>query len=469
MFKNLTIMAVILAFTGCTMFHPESRAPGPIPMPENFSINSADNPISNQWWKTFESDELNSLIEEALSGNFDIRTAWSRLKQADALMRQSNADLLPSISYSGGADKSWIKTETDAGAVNHSDSKTLSAGLAASYEVDLWGKINAQRQSQMLELNAVKEDLDAAAVTVTANIISTWIDILTIRQQINILNDQIRINKNLLDLEGLRFANGKASALDLSQQRQALASARAYLPPLQLSEQQNLNALAILLGRSSSQGLTVSQQELPGLISIPKTGIPADLLASRPDVRAAGLRLLSSDWDVSAAKANMLPSISISANGTFSSNTLDLLFSNWVSSLAAGITGPLFDSGKRSAEVDRMKAAVEIALTDYARTVAEAIQDVEDGLLTETHQTQYIKLLEDQLNASRLTLKDARIQYINGQDNYLSYLTAWTSVQSLERQVIAEKAALIKNRVDLYRAVGGDWARNLAARDTEKS
>ncbi len=469
MFKKYIIVAAILSFSGCAMFQPENSRLSSLEVPESFSLYAGDKSIQSEWWKAFDSAELNSLVEEALSGNFDIQTAWSRLKQADALARQARANLMPSLSYSGGAEKSWVQTKGDNTGTVRTDSENYNAGLAASYEIDLWGRLNAQRQSQLLEFNAVREDLATAAVTVTANVISTWIDILSTRRQIAILNEQIRINESLLELENLRFANGKASALDLSQQREALAAAKAKLPPLQLTEQQNLNALAILLGRSSAQGLSVAQEDLPELISVPETGLPTDLLASRPDVRAAGLRLFSADWQVSAAKADLFPSISISANGIFSSDSLDLLFSNWVSSLAASITGPLFDAGKRSAEVDRFRAAAEESLTSYAQTIAEAIQEVEDGLITEKRQNEYIALLEDQLNASRLTLKDARLQYINGQDNYLSYLTAWTSVQTLERQVVQEQATLIKNRVDLYRAVGGDWIRNLTSRDTENS
>jgi outer membrane protein, multidrug efflux system len=469
MIKNFIIMAVILIFTGCAAFQPKGRPLNPLEIPGSFSLQSEDNSIPNQWWKSFGSGELNNLVGEALSGNFDIQTAWSRLKKANALLRQAGADLMPSLNYSGSAEKSWQQTKGDNTDSIRTDSENYSAGLAASYEVDLWGRLNAQRQSRLLEYAAARDDLTAAAVTVTANVVSTWIDILSTRHQIAILNEQIRINEELMKLENLRFINGKASALDFSQQREALAAAKAKLPPLRLAEQQKLNALAVLLGRSSAQGLTVARQDLPELIPVPGTGLPAGLLASRPDVKAAGLRLHSADWQVSAAKANLFPSISISANGTFSNDSFDLLFSNWVSVLAASITGPLFDSGKRSAEVDRLRAAAEESLTDYARTIAEAIREVEDGLITEKRQNEYIKLLEDQLSASRLTLKDARLQYINGQDNYLSYLTAWTSVQSLERQLVQEQATLIKNRVDLYRAVGGDWTYKLTSRDRENS
>ena len=469
MVKKITIMLVILVASGCTAFHPKSRPLNPMEMPESFSLYSSGNSIQTRWWESFGDADLNRLVAEALSGNFDIQTALSRLKQANAVLRQTGANLSPSLTYSGSAEKSWIQTESEAGETTHSDTESFSIGLAASYEIDLWNRLGALHKAELLEFDATREDLAAAAATVTSEVVSTWIDILATRRQIAILKEQIKINEKLMDLESLRFENGKATALDLSQQREALAAAKAKLPPLQLSEQQNLNALAILLGRSSAQGLSVDRQDLPELISIPDTGLPADLLASRPDVRAAGLRLSSADWQVSAAKADLLPAISISANGIFSADSLDLLFSNWVSTLAASITGPLFDAGKRSAETERLRAAAEISLTDYARTVAEAIQEVENGLITETRQNEYITLLEDQLGASRLTLKDARLQYMNGKDNYLSYLTAWTSVQSLERQVVQEQATLIKNRVDLYRAVGGNWSRELTPDNTENT
>lgn len=463
MFRIYSIAALVMIFAGCTLFQPQTRPSTPLGLPEKYSLYSADEPGPGQWWRSFGSAELNRLVDEALSGNFDIQTAWSRLKQADATARQAGAALKPTMDYNGGAEKSWLQAKSAGTETQHSDTQTWSAGLGASYEVDLWGRLDALRRSEALGLQAAREDLEAAAVTVSAEVVTTWIDILAARRQIAILQDQIQINQSLLKLQQLRFVNGKASALDVSQQSEVLAAAKAKLPMLQLTEQQQLNALAVLLGRSGAQSLSIVQQYLPGLIPIPGAGLPADLLAARPDVRAAGLRLRMADWKVCAARADRLPSITLSADAAFSSDAFHLLFSNWVSTLAAGITGPLFDAGYRSAEVDRTRAVAEEYLADYARTVAVAVREVEDSLATEKRQSEYIVLLEDQLKASRLSLKDARIQYMNGQNNYLDYLTAWTSVQDLERQLVEEQATLIKNRVDLYRTIGGDWTRELVA------
>jgi outer membrane protein TolC len=224
---------------------------------------------------------------------------------------------------------------------------------------------------------------------------------------------------------------------------------------LQANERQLHNLLAVLSGRTAIEDL--GQETLPEIIPLPSTGVPADLLAARPDIQAAGLRLQSTDWVVSAARADRLPNLTISSRAAFSSGHLDLLFDNWIMSLAGSIAGPLFDAGQRSAEVDRTRAVAEEALADYARTVSEAIREVEDNLEAEMRQQEYIALLGDQLDATRVTLKDARLQYQNGQSNYLAYLTAWNSVQSLERQMAEETAARIKYRVALYRALGKHW------------
>jgi NodT family efflux transporter outer membrane factor (OMF) lipoprotein len=469
MIRPFFIILTTLTVTGCTLFQPTVRSDAPIALPERYSLYTSADPGPGRWWEAFYSDSLNRLVEEALAGNFDVRTAWARLRQADAVARQAGADLKPTVDAVAGADKSWQQTKADNTGTRHTESDTFSGGLSAAYELDLWGRLDALRRSEVLELDAVREDLDAAAVTVSAAVVTAWIDILSSRRQIDILAEQIDINQRMLKLQELRFVNGQANALDVSQQKEALAAAKAKRPTLELDEQIQRNALAVLLGRAGSADLSIGGSTLPDLIPLPKTGLPADLLAARPDVRAAGLRLKAVDWQVSAARADRLPAITLSADAAFSSDALDLFFSNWITTLAASITGPIFDGGGRAAEVERTRAAADEALTAYAQTVAEAIGEVEDSLVTETRQAEYIKLLEEQLGASQTTLKSAHLQYMNGQDNYLDYLTAWTSVQDLQRQLVDEQATLLKNRVTLYRTLGGDWTGTLIGeRATEK-
>jgi NodT family efflux transporter outer membrane factor (OMF) lipoprotein len=460
--RMMLITALLLTVTGCAGIQPEQRSPAPIDMPGQYTLYTHGEKGPDRWWQAFGSPELNHLVDEALTRNFSIQSAWARLRQASALARQAGASLMPAFDYSAGAETARRQIKmSSGGSTDTTGYETWDMGLAASYEVDLWGRLQSRRQAEVVTAQAAKEDLDAAAVSVAGEVVDTWIDIMAVRQKIVILQQQIKANTTLLDLQWLRFANGKAGALDVSQQRQALASVKADLPLLQLYERQRVNQMVLLLGRASAGGLALTQNTMPELIPIPIVGLPVDLLASRPDIRAAGLRLQSADWNVSAVRADRLPAIALSARAVFSSGSLDLLFSNWVASLAAGITGPVFDAGRRAAEVDRVRAVAQERLNDYAGIVAMAVKEVENSLVGELRQREYLDLLEDQLNASRLTLKDAGLQYRNGQSDYLSYISALTSIQNLERQMVEEQANLIKYRVLLYRTLGGDWTGHL--------
>lgn len=469
MIRIAGIVLISLLF-GCAAFDLQEHKQTPLEIPDKYELYSNGDTSMGTWWHVFESPELNSFIAEALTQNFDIQTVWARLKQAQAVARQVGAQNLPAVNYDleGGKSRSQTKATENAPTLI-TEQESWRSGLAASYEIDLWGRVRAEQQAEIAQAEAVREDLDAAAVTVAGEVITTWLDIIATRRKMVILREQIRTNETLLELQKLRFANGMAKGLDVSQQKQTLASAKSEMPLLELAEQQLISRLALLLGRASSQDLQIHQDSLPFLIALPPTGLPADLLASRPDVRAAGLRLRSADWEVSAARANRLPSLSLSASTTFSSGSVDLLFDNWVASLTASISGPLFDAGRRKAEVARTRAVAEERLAAYAQTVARAIKEVEDYLVAEKYQQAYLVLLTDQLNAARLTLKDASLQYQNGKSDYLSYLLAWNSIQSLERQMVAEKTTLIKNRLGLHRAVGGAWTQKLIHNDIPES
>lgn len=463
MARSILILFVLI-LGGCAPFSPLPRPDAPLEMPRAYTLFTPGAKPPDQWWQAFGSPELNELVDAALAANFDIRDAWARLKQAHATARKINATEKPVLEFDTSAQYNRMQSrDSSRDDPRTTDNQSWRMGLAAAYEVDLWGRLDAQRQSEAANLQATRLDLESAAVTVSAQVASTWIDLLATRQNISILENQIQTNVTLLNLQRLRFSNGRAKALEVSQQRQALAAARAERPLLQRNEQLLINSLALLVGKATPGSLSINGQRLPSLIALPATGLPADLLSARPDVRAAGLRLHAADWRVSAARADRLPNMTLSAQAAFSSGSLDLLFDNWIATLAGSITGPIFDGGRRSAEVSRTRAVAEERLSNYARTVAVAVKEVGDSLVGEDRQRAYIHLLKDQLRAARLTRKDARLQYRNGQSDYLSYLTAWNAVQRLERQLVDEEATLIKNRVALYRTLGGDWTGRIVA------
>lgn len=459
--KTLFMLFATVVLSGCAIFSPAERTQSPVPLPEEYSLYEPSRGAPEEWWQTFQNEELNSLVATALSGNFDVQVAWARLKQARALAIKSGATRLPSLDLDGGytGQRSYQQPSRDADHVL-SETEKYSLGLAAQYELDLWGRIASSEKAAELTAQASREDLEAAGITVAASVVETWTDLMAVRAEISILAEQIKVNEMLSSLQELRFAKSMASALDVTQQRGILAGSQAELPLLQAQERVLLNKLAVLVGKAPGT-LRVRGGEIPELPGLPEAGLPADLLASRPDVRAAGLRLHAADWEVSVARADRLPALRLTGRAAYESGRFDLLFNNWVASLTAGLTGPIFDAGLRRAEVDRTRAVAEENLANYSKTVLSAVQEVEDSMANEHHQREYIYRLQQRLTLSKEALSEARLRYLMGQSDYLRFLTELLNEQSLERNLSQERAKLVKYRVNLYRALGGDWTRRM--------
>lgn len=457
MMRRIVCVAVALAFllTGCRTMGDGKTKFSPVTVPAAYSTPGNDTPPDEKWWAMFSNNELNTLIAEARENNFDLKTLRARIAQASAILKKERASLLPGLDYSFGGQKkgTQVKTSRSSSSV-YDGSHSWDASLSGSWTPDIWGENDASVQSRQFNVTAAQSDLAYTGRELAAQLAGIWIDIIAVRKKKKILASQIRVNAQQLDLQKLRYTNGKANALDVSQQREALAEVRSQGPLLEREEQLLFNALAFLSGRSSTKGFSVTTTEFPDLKMIPSLGVPADLLGSRPDIRAARQRLSSSQWQVAAAEADLLPSLALTANALFSSGKLDLLFSNWVATLTAALAGPIFDGGYKKAEIERVNAAAEEQLSLYARTVAQAIRQVEDSLVTIATQDDFIRLLEEELSLARLTLKDAQLQYWNGKSSYLNYLTVLTRVEQLERQLIGEKADTIKERIELHRALG---------------
>jgi len=456
----LLILPFILSLAACAPFKPAPRPDGSALTPPSFSLETEteERTSTDRWWEEFQSPELNTLVNRALSNNFDLRQARARLDQARATARKSGADLLPTLT--GSADGSETRYRNEGGPTMQSGDYSL--GLAASYEVDLWGRIRASRESELLTMAATREDLNTAAITLAGEISTAWVNLLSNRARQSLIRNQLKTNRTTLELLELRFDNSLSTAVDVLQQRTTVARTKASLPPLEAEEQVLLHKLAILTGQPATSVPQITRAALPEPIPLPATGIPADLLVKRPDIRSAGLSLKAADWEVSAAQANRMPALSLTGSAEYSGDEINLLFSNWAANLAGSLTGPIFDGNRRRAEVDRTLAVAREKLAAYEETVYTALQDVEDALINERKQRTYIAASEVQLAAAKEALGAAREQYLNGVENYLTVLSNLLSVQSLEQNLIIRRAELLNYRIELYRALGGTWTDTLS-------
>ncbi len=453
----ILIIIMISTLASCSPFRPPVRISPSGELPQTFSIFPPGPEKQERWWQELGDAELNGLIEAALSDGFTIKEAWARLRQANSIALQSGAELYPELSVTSLSSYKRQRAENSSSGRATISTETYALGLSSSYELDLWGRIRSEQEAAILDAKATREDLNTAAMTLASEVAEKWINIISQRMQKKVLDRQLEINKTYLELIELRFRKSIASALEVYQQRQIVAQVKAQLPLVEEEEQRLMHQLALLLGRPPRADLDISATTLPEPLATPGTGLPADLLAERPDVRSAGLTLRSADWQVAAARANRLPNISLSASSAYQSADIDMIFHGWLVNLAANLTAPIFDGGKRTAEVDRLQAVADENLSAYRRTVYTAIKEVEDALVGEEKKRQHIEALKLEKEAAGKALDQARERYLKGIDDYLPVLTQLLTVQGLETDLIKQHAALLVERIALYRALGGSW------------
>ncbi len=464
----LFICGILAASTlnSCSPFIVPDRSASHGNLPETFSLGQTVVDPAQRWWLTFSSPSLNLLIEEALTANLSLRAHWARLEKARAQAVRAGSVLWPSVS--GDATASSTESHSDTGD-GSSEEQRYSLGLVASYELDLWGRIRAGRQSAELGVSATREDLNAAAMTVAAEVAQRWVGINARRQEIRLLEQQLATNQTYLELVELRFRKSLASALDVMQQRQLVERVQARFPLVEMQVRILHNELAVLTGRMPNEFHDISMESLPLLQAPPAGGLPAELLSNRPDIRGALNRLQSADQDFVVARADRLPAVRLTGSAAYTNSELDRLFDNWILNLAGSLAAPLLDGGRRQADEYSAQATVRERLALYRQTVLTAVQEVEGALIREEKIREHIMGTRKQLQAAKSALSEARTRYLNGLNDYLPVLTQLLSVQNLEMDLISRSEELLVARISLNRAVGGTWTEELKLPDTAAS
>lgn len=455
----ISLAVILVLMVSCSPFKPRTRQSPAGELPPTFSMYTAESDPAKRWWEEFNDPDLNALIIEMLSDNLTLKQAWARLNQVRALAVQAGAALYPDLTGTAGA--SYTRQRSGNGSWKTVSDDNYFLGGVSSYELDLWGRVRSGRKSALLEASAAREDVNAAAMTLAAEVSKRWVNIIAQRMQKRLLEHQLQTNLTFLELIELRFHMAMVSVLDVYQQKQVVEDIRAEIPLVEAQEQLLRHEMALLLGKLPRTFLNISREELPKPIEIPATGLPADLLSARPDLRAAGMRLWASDWQVAAARADRLPAISLTAQARYGEADADVLFDNWLLSLAGNLTAPIFDGKRRAAEVDRSLAVVDEKVSAYRQTVLTAIKEVEDALVNESKQREHINGLEKVTATARKALKEAGNRYRKGLTDYLPVLTQLLKVQALERNLIQQHANLLGARISLYRALGGTWTESL--------
>ncbi len=455
---RLFLLLGVWILSSCSPYKPSVMPDAAGDIPGAYSLYGGEPDRSSPWWQSVGSPELSRLIDTALSGSFTLKEAWARLQQARSLAVQAGAARYPDLAATGSVEYSRRRSENSFDdSFGSFGEESYAAGLVSSYELDLWGRIRSQQEAARITVDATRADLQTASITVAAEVADRWVRIVSQRLQKQLLEKQLANNLIFLDLIELRFRKAMVSALDVYQQKQVVENVRARIPLVEAETQLLMHELAVLLGRPPRTDLSLTQTDMPVVGRLPSVGLPADLLANRPDVRAAGMRLKAAEWQVAAARANRLPALRFTAGAQYGRSDLDLLFDTWLLSLAANLTAPIFDGGRRAAEVDQARAQADERLWFYRQAVLTGVKEVEDALESETRQREHISGLESVMTAARKGLKEAIQRYRRGLSDYLPVLTQLIAVQDLERDLIRQQETLVRYRIGLHRALGGGW------------
>lgn len=418
----------------------------PIQPPERFS-RAGTAVLAESWWTAFGDPALDRLVAEALRSNLDLATAWERFREARAVVEREAGARWPALDAVGEAATEWPDAE---------ERDTFSLGLAASYEVDLWGRIGSRIAAERYRARATRADYQTVALSLSAEVARTWYRLVEARRQLELIDEQIEANDQVLTLLRSQYGSGQIPSVDILRQEQLLEATRAERLVVEAELAIVAHQLALLLGRAPGQGGAPPSGALPELPPLPATGIPSELLERRPDLRRDYLLLLAADRDVAAAVAERYPRLSLSASaGT--EGSASALFRDWFATLAANLVAPLIDGGSRRAEVERSRAVARQRLYQYGQTALEALREVEDALVREEKQAKLVASLESQVRLMQQTYQQLRIEYFNGLSDYIDVLTALTTAQQLQRELLVSRRLLVEYRIALYRALAGGF------------
>lgn len=448
------IYILFLVFWGCSPTFTNVSLP--IENVQEFSP-SGNMALEDKWWTAFEDEQLNILIDSALRSNMNLAAVWEQFMAAKAVVRRQASNKWPQIDASAQTARNFPEPDFVGG-------ENTQLGLSTSYELDLWGRIRTAVQAEKLRADASLFDYRTAAITLSAQIASTWYQLLVAKKQLEITEEQISVNENIIKLIRSRFVGGQIRAVDILRQAQLLESTKEQRIIFRTNVALLENQLAVLLGRQPQETLVLDSKELPSLSKLPKTGLPLELVRRRPDIQRSYAQLLAADRDMASAVKSKYPRLSLSARGQLRSNNFDNLFENWAYSIAGNLLIPLFYGGQLSAEVDRTEALKRQRLYEYGQATLTAFQEVENGVVRDIMQKQRLENIARQLELAEKSNKQLRVEFLNGFSPYLDVLIGLDAEQQLRRDYLAAQLQQIQIRIDLYRALAGGFETN---RETE--
>ena len=446
-------LSVLLA--GCAVRQPpETALPPQVETPDTWAAAEGAAPVevSTGWLSDFQDPRLEGVVAEALENNQDLQTAAAQLEVARQAAIRAGAPMYPFVSLGGGGSSD--------GGFEGGDSRSSSGvSLDVSWEVDLWGRIRAGKAAAASDYQAAQSEYDFARLSLAAQTAKAWFQAIESRLQVELSERNVELYERALSLVLARYNAGIVSELDLHLAKFQLAGGERALRQDRSSFEQAMRSLEVLLGRYPDAEMALADDLATVPPPIP-AGIPAEILERRPDLVAAERQVAAAFYTIQVAQAARLPRLSLTgSSGTASSDLRDAINAPdpfW--SLGAGLFAPLFAGGELKANVEAANAQQQAALHRYVQVVLGAFGEVENALANE----EYLEQTEGFVRAAVLeaegAVRQAGVQYRFGLIAYANVISIQDRNVAAQRQLIALRNSRLANRINLYLALGVDYA-----------
>lgn len=406
--------------------------------------------IRPDWWQNFGDTTLNSLVDQAIDGSFDLKIMLGRIRAAGAVIDQSEADLYPSLGFDTGARFADSK--------GAGDQQSFNASANLSWELDLWGKNKRAVDASKAEKEAIKADYRAGYLTLVSNVAEAYFVIRRYDASTDLADRYLKNNEMILSIYQQQFNEGIVSEEKVFRQRAQVNVLRQEALEMKRGRTIQEHKMAMLLGRPPGKIKITKDDSFQAIrpIDVP-VGLPSALLNRRPDILAAEYRLLKASQQIGIAEAARLPSISLTASGGVMSSTLTALLSGGMLSFVPRISVPIFDAGKRKAEVERVKFEFEIAKNEWAKVANTAFQEVADSLTNLSSRRQQLLTLQARVADLKKIQSQIESRLKLGLVSQLELIDVEETLYEAEKAEQKMDTQLFSDTILLYKALGGGW------------
>ena len=456
--KNLTILVSALALAACSTGPDYTRpvtttaAAGPFAAANSPAVQRLA-PVPNDWWRLYDDPVLDGLIADALAHNTDVRAAVARLARARAALKEVKVDRLPQGGVSASATRG-----RDPGASGSATS--FGAGLEVAYEVDLFGRVSRNIEAGRGDVGAAEADAEAVRVAIVSDTARAYADASSAAERMAVATHIVELLDRSLQLTQKQVDIGQTTRLDTARIATLLNQRKAEIPAIAAERDSALFRLATLTGRApaelpSAAGARTSSLKLDEVIPV---GDGAQLLARRPDVRAAERRLAAATARIGVATSELYPQVTLGGSVASNASNLGNLFSNPVGFLLGPLISWSFsDHAHARARVAGSEAITQEALAQFDGTVLRSLEETETALSAYANALRRKEALQAARTEAEVAARIVRAQQREGQVDSLALLDAERTFAESEAELANMNGQVATAQINLFRALGGGW------------